>query len=110
LAVVLLGLNAIVLWAFFLYGSVEKQEAIMACKRCTSDNQRIFNGEVAIHFPGLKGLDEPIVWSFPKLAVCLECGFTEFTVPERELSVLATGKAVGGAVVLDKKVPRSLAA
>jgi len=82
----------------------------MACKRCTSDSQRVFNGEVAIHFPGLKGLDEPIVWSFPKLLVCLECGFTEFTVPERELSVLATGEAVVGAVVLDKKVTQSLAA
>jgi hypothetical protein len=105
-----LGLNAIVSWAFSLYGSVEKQEAIMACKRCTSDNQRVFNGEVAIHFRGLKGLDEPIVWSFPKLLVCLECGFTEFTIPERELSVLATGEAVAGAVVLDKKVARSLAA
>ena len=67
----------------------------MACKRCTSDSQRAFSGEVAIHFPGLKGLDEPIVWSFPKLLVCLECGFTEFTVPERELSVLALGKSGG---------------
>jgi hypothetical protein len=110
LAVLQLGLNAIVSWAFILYGSVEEQEAIMACKRCTSDNQRAFNGEVAIHFRGLKGLDEPIVWSFPKLLVCLECGFTEFTVAERELSVLATGKAVVGAVVWDKKVARSLAA
>ena len=82
----------------------------MACKRCTSDSQRAFSGEVAIHFCGLKGLEAPIVWSFPKLLVCLECGFTEFTVPERELSVLATGKAVVGAVVLGKKVAPSLAA
>jgi hypothetical protein len=63
------------------------------------------SSEVAIHFPGLKGLDQPIVWSFPKLLVCLECGFTEFTVPERELSVLATGKAVAGAVMLDETGP-----
>jgi hypothetical protein len=79
----------------------------MACKRCTSDNQRVLNGEVAIHFSGLKGLEAPIVWSFPKLLVCLKCGSTEFTVPERELNVLATGKAVVGAVVLDNKVARS---
>lgn len=77
----------------------------MACKRCTSASQRAFSGEVAIHFPGLKGLDEPIVWSFPKLLVCLECGFTEFTVPERELGVIVTGAAVEGAVVLDEKRP-----
>jgi len=61
----------------------------MACTRCSSDNQGSFNGELAIHFPGLKNLDKPIVWVFPKLAVCLDCGFAEFTVPERELSMLA---------------------
>jgi hypothetical protein len=37
----------------------------------------------------------------------LECGFTEFTVPERELSVLGKGEVVEGAVVSDKKVARS---
>jgi hypothetical protein len=45
-----------------------------------------FSGELAIHFPGLEG--KPIVWVFPKLSVCLKCGQTEFTVPERELSLL----------------------
>ena len=79
----------------------------MACKRCTSDSQRAFSAEVAIHFPGLKGLDEPIVWSFPKPLVCLECGFTEFSLPEIELSALESGKAAVGAVVLEKQVARS---
>jgi hypothetical protein len=79
----------------------------MVCKRCAFDNQDTFKGEIAIHFPGLKGLDKPTVWVFPKLAVCLECGFTAFTVPERELRVLVKGEAVEGAVVLDKKVARS---
>jgi hypothetical protein len=60
----------------------------MSCESCQS-NQRTFNGEVAIHFPGLKGLDMPIVWVFPKLKVCLECGLAEFEVPETELGVLA---------------------
>jgi hypothetical protein len=76
----------------------------MACKRCASANQSAFNGEIAIHFPGLKGLDKPIVWVFPRLAVCLECGFTEFTVPERELSVLARGIPVEGAMVSANRV------
>jgi hypothetical protein len=75
----------------------------MPCKSCESRNQREFNGETAIHFLGLKGLEKPIVWVFPKLLVCLDCGFTEFTVPGRELSVLATGTAVEGAVVLDER-------
>jgi hypothetical protein len=47
-----------------------------------------------------KGLNKPIVWTFPKLAVCLECGFTEFTIPAQELSVLVKGSVVEGAVVL----------
>jgi len=72
----------------------------MLCRRCALDNHDTFNGEIAIHFPGLKGLDKPIVWAFPKLAVCLECGFTEFIVPERELSVLVHGIRVEGAIVL----------
>jgi hypothetical protein len=79
----------------------------MACNRCTSDNQRTFNGEVAIHFPGLNGLEKLIVWSFPKLDVCLECGFTAFIVPAKELSVLVQGVAVEGALVLDNRVTRS---
>ena len=72
----------------------------MPCKSCESNNQRTFNGEIAIHFPGREGLDKPIVWVFPKLVVCLHCGFTEFTVPERELQVLERGTPVEGAVVL----------
>ncbi len=63
----------------------------MSCKSCKSENQSIFNGEIAIHFPGLKGLDKPIVWVFPKLVVCLDCGFTEFAIPETELRQLAEG-------------------
>lgn len=65
----------------------------MSCKICQSDNQYTFNGEVAIHFPGLRGLDKPIVWVFPKLVVCLKCGFTEFVVPETELRQLVEGEA-----------------
>jgi hypothetical protein len=37
---------------------------------------------------GGRHLDKPIVWVFPKLLVCLDCGFTEFPVPETELRVL----------------------
>jgi len=78
----------------------------MACKRCASDSRDKFNGDIAIHFPGLKGLDKPIVWMFPKLEVCLDCGFTEFIVPERELTVLVKGTPVEGAVVLAERVAR----
>jgi hypothetical protein len=69
------------------------------CTSCQSDNKTTFNGEIAIHFRGLQGLDKPIVWVFPKIGVCLNCGFSEFLVPERELQVLVTGVPVRGAVV-----------
>jgi hypothetical protein len=63
----------------------------MLCKSCQSQNGREFNGEIAIHSSGLKGLNKPIVWVFPKLLVCLDCGFTEFAIPETELCVLRDG-------------------
>lgn len=78
----------------------------MVCKRCASDNQSVFSGEIAIHFPGAKGLDKFIVWVFPQLAVCLKCGFTDFNVPERELSALVKGTPVEGAVILNEKADR----
>jgi hypothetical protein len=65
----------------------------MCCKSCGSENVREFNGEIAIHFPGLQGLDKPIVWVFPKLTVCVRCGVTEFRMPEEQLRVLAEGGA-----------------
>jgi hypothetical protein len=61
----------------------------------------VFNSEPAIHFPGLAGLKKPIVWTFPALVVCLNCGCTEFTVPDRELQVLVEGSVVDSAVVSD---------
>ena len=71
----------------------------MSCKSCKSENGNIFGSEVAIHFPGLSGLDRPVVFVFPDARVCLQCGFSEFAVPQRELTVLKTGRALKGAVV-----------
>jgi hypothetical protein len=79
----------------------------VACKECHSEKQSTFNGEIAIHFPGLEGLDKSIVFVFPKLVVCLHCGFAEFAVPQRELQVLEQGSPVEGAVVLVKREARA---
>jgi hypothetical protein len=65
----------------------------MTCKRCPSDKQKAFNGEIALHFPRLEGLDQPIVWVFQETIVCLHCGFSEFIVPEGELQILSQGFA-----------------
>jgi hypothetical protein len=68
-------------------------ESAMACRSCGSENQTEFGAEINIHFPGRKGLDKPAVLVFPKLVVCLDCGFTQFTLPEAELRLLGQGAA-----------------
>lgn len=47
-----------------------------------------FHAEVAIHSPGLEGLNRPIVWVFPELFLCLTCGKKEFIVPDNDLRTL----------------------
>ncbi len=42
-----------------------------------------------LHFPGLKDIDKPLVWVFPEVLVCLDCGVAVFAVPETELGALA---------------------
>jgi len=68
----------------------------MQCKSCDSDNLGEFKGELAIHFPGLKNLDTPVVWVFPNLVICLNCGVAQFVVPEDELQLLTKGDAATG--------------
>lgn len=60
----------------------------MTCTWCGSDKQRRFTAEVAIHTPGLEGLDKPVAWVFPELFLCLNCGKAEFIVPDDELRKL----------------------
>lgn len=57
----------------------------MSCRSCASERQAEFGAEINFHFPGRKGLDECAVLVFPKLWVCLECGFTEFAIPKNAL-------------------------
>jgi len=52
-----------------------------------------FGAEINIHFSGLKNLDTPAVFVFPKLLVCLDCGFTEFTLEETDLRLLSKAAA-----------------
>ena len=58
------------------------------CRQCASGELKDFNGELAIHFPGLEGLNKPIVWVFPKVRVCLGCGLGEFVIPDQQLGKL----------------------
>jgi hypothetical protein len=61
------------------------------CPSCGSSNQAEFPTEMLVHFGGLKNLDKPCVWMYPRLLVCLECGFARTTVPATELAQLAAG-------------------
>jgi hypothetical protein len=54
----------------------------MSGRLCTSENQNRVPTEIAIHLPGLS---TPHLFLFPTLLVCLDCGFTEFSIPETEL-------------------------
>jgi hypothetical protein len=68
----------------------------MHCALCESNNQAEFPTEMMIHFRGLRNIDKPGVLVFPKLLVCLDCGFSRFTTPESELALLARGMASEG--------------
>ena len=61
----------------------------MICRLCESSDLSRFKGEITLHFPGLKNIDKPVVWVFPEVWVCLNCGNAEFSVPENQLLVLS---------------------
>jgi hypothetical protein len=56
----------------------------MGCRSGRSAHLKMFSAEIGVHYPGLKNLDEPVVWVFPSLLVCLDCGFTELSIPEEQ--------------------------
>jgi hypothetical protein len=59
---------------------------------CASDNQAEFSAEIHIHFCFRKNLDKPGIFVFPKVLVCLNCGFSPFTIPETELRELVVSQ------------------
>jgi hypothetical protein len=59
---------------------------------CSSDNQAQFSAEIHIHFPFRRNPDKSGVFVFPKLLVCLDCGFSTLTIPETELRELVDRK------------------
>jgi heterodisulfide reductase subunit C len=60
----------------------------MSCPSCGSGNLAEFRAEMMIHFEGIKNVDKPGVWLFPKLWICTDCGASRFRVPEKELELL----------------------
>ena len=66
----------------------EFMRASVVCPSCSSKNHRKFNGELALHVPGLPGLDRPIVWAFPEVLICLDCGLAVFAIDDAPLQEL----------------------
>jgi hypothetical protein len=54
----------------------------MSCPSCGSLNQAEFPTEMLIH---LAHLTDPGALVFPKILVCLACGYSRFNIPEAEL-------------------------
>ena len=69
----------------------------MECKACGADTQIKLTAEMALHFPGLKDIDKPLVWVFPEVLVCPDCGVAVFAVPETELCTCDTAKGEAAA-------------
>jgi len=62
------------------------KEKSVSCRVCASENQSRFLTEIAIHLPGLS---TPHVFLSPQVVVCMDCGSTEFSIPETELARVA---------------------
>jgi hypothetical protein len=61
----------------------------MPCRKCGSDYLTESGSEINTQPLGSSDLDKQGVLLFPKLLVCLECGFTEFTLSESDLLLLS---------------------
>jgi len=73
----------------------------MSCFSCASGNEAEFAAEVNIHFPDVKNLDKPGVFVFPRVLVCLDCGFSRFTISGTELALLQEARRQA------KRIPRT---
>ena len=76
----------------------------MLCASCASGRRKQFVAEIAIHFSGLKNLDKPNIFVFPKILVCMDCGFSQFTLEDTELNLLAEGAGTSHISIKKKSV------
>jgi len=60
----------------------------MTCKACGSQQLSRVDAELCVHLGGLQELGPPPRIMFPRLTICLVCGFAEFKMDESELSML----------------------
>jgi hypothetical protein len=63
----------------------------MSCLACASNNHVELSAVIVLNSATLQNEESACVELFPKLLVCLDCGFTRFNVSPPELASLATG-------------------
>ncbi len=63
-------------------------DKIAICKDCASTDLTELDAKVNIHFRGLKALNKPAIFVFPKLVVCLGCGLTQFKLEGQQAELL----------------------
>lgn len=68
----------------------------MLCKACKSENLQRLDGELTVSLPNLKELRIPPVYVSETVLTCLDCGFTELTIPARELQLLQNRESAPG--------------
>lgn len=56
----------------------------MMYRSCGPEKLIEFTEELAVHFPGLKNANRPVVSISPEVWVCLDCGNAGLSVPESE--------------------------
>ena len=67
-------------------GKDTKAKKLTKCRSCKSLHIADFLGEICLHFnQGVESLNKPLIWLFPKIPVCLDCGFAQFKVSAAEL-------------------------
>jgi hypothetical protein len=67
--------------------------SFLRCTVCSAGNLAEYSTQISVHFIGFKNLARPAILVFPKILVCLNCGFSRLTIPEGELRVLREGTA-----------------
>ena len=55
------------------------------CNTCGSTRVNKLRAELALHFDGLKNIDKPVLWTFPEVVVCTDCGEADIHFPPHEL-------------------------
>ena len=75
------------------YPSQLEVKGDMSCRSCGSENRTEFPSEISVHISGLENVNKPMMMVFPRLLVCMDCGFTELTLTRNELRLLGNEPA-----------------